>query len=150
VIHKSSSFSAAEGAGFASAIRAKNIDLWDFVTVDRTPIRLFRRGEYPPLRGTLLNLDDKHTLLYTRGSVTFFSTYPGMYVPRPLLITRTEGDTPSKRLAEEILGLTKINWNNTQFDGGMPLTLRVSEQVGQILKYVPDGWDIQSSYAFYM
>ena len=150
VIHKSSSFSAAESAGFASALRATNIDLWDFVTLDRTPIRLYRRGEYPPLRGTLLFLDDKHTLLYTRGSVNFFSTYPGMYVPRPLLVTRTEGNTPSKQLAKEILGLTKINWNNTQFDGGMPLTLRVSEQVGQILKYVPDGWDIQSSYAFYM
>jgi hypothetical protein len=132
------------------ALRAKNIDQWDFLTIDRTPIRLFRRGAYPPLRGTILELDSTHSLLYTRGSVNFFCTYPGMYVPRPLLIKRIDGQTPMRQLAEEILGLTKINWNNTQFDGGMPLTLRVAEQVGKILKYVPDGWAIQSSYAFYM
>jgi hypothetical protein len=150
VLHKTSNFNAAERGGFVNAIRAQDIDQWDFLTVDRTPIRLFRHGAYPPLRGTVLELDSAHTLLYTRGSVNFFSTYPGMYVPRPLLIKRVEGQTPSSRLAEEILGLTKINWNNTQFDGGMPLTLRVAEQVGKILKYVPDGWAIQSSYAFYM
>jgi hypothetical protein len=150
VIHKTSNFDAAERAGLMRALRAKNIDQWDFLTIDRTPIRLFRRGAYPPLRGTILELDSTHTLLYTRGSVNFFCTYPGMYVPRPLLIKRIDGQTPMRQLAEEILGLTKINWNNTQFDGGMPLTLRVAEQVGKILKYVPDGWAIQSSYAFYM
>lgn len=150
VLHKSSSFNAAERAGFAGAIRAKEIDSWDFITIERTPIRLFRRGEYPPLRGTMLSLDDQHILLYARGSVDFFSTYPGMYVPRPLLLKHVEGTTPPRQLAQEILGLTKINWNNTQFDGGMSLTLRVADQVGQILKYVPDNWNIQSSYAFYM
>lgn len=150
VIHKTSNFNAAERAGLLRALRAQHIDQWDFLTIDRTPIRLFRRGEYPPLRGTVLELDAEHTLLYTRGSVNFFSTYPGMYVPRPLLIKRIEGNAPMRQLTEEILGLTKINWNNTQFDGGMPLTLRVAEQVGKILKYVPDGWAIQSSYAFYM
>jgi argonaute-like protein implicated in RNA metabolism and viral defense len=73
-----------------------------------------------------------------------------MYVPRPLLLKRVEGQSAPRQLAEEVLALTKINWNNTQFDGGMPLTLRVAEQVGKILKYVPEGRDIQSSYAFYM
>ena len=46
--------------------------------------RLFRPGSAPPLRGTLLALADRELALYTKGSVDFYSTYPGMYVPRPL------------------------------------------------------------------
>lgn len=42
------------------------------------------------------------------------------------------------------------NWNNTQFDGSWPITLRVAREVGKILKYVPEGNAIQSRYAFYM
>ena len=42
----------------------------------------------------------------------------------------------SSFLAQEILALTKMNWNNTQFDGGQPITLRCARQVGHILKYL--------------
>jgi hypothetical protein len=60
------------------------VDSADFLSVGRSFTRLFREGEYPPLRGTFLNLDRRTHALYTRGSVDFFSTYPGMYVPSPL------------------------------------------------------------------
>ncbi len=33
-----------------------------------------------------MRLDDRQMVVYTRGSVEFFRTYPGMYVPRPLLL----------------------------------------------------------------
>jgi hypothetical protein len=67
-----------------------------------------------------------------------------MYVTRPLLICRALGDTPLKALAGETLSLTKLNWNNTQFDGSWPITLRVAKEVGKILKYVPDESPIQA------
>jgi hypothetical protein len=38
------------------------------------PARLFRFGEFPPLRGTLLRLTDERHVLYTRGSVPAYQT----------------------------------------------------------------------------
>jgi len=55
-----------------------------------------------------------------------------------------------KVLAEEILALTKMNWNNTQFDAAYPITVKAARQVGSILRYLDRDAVIQSGYAFYM
>ena len=55
-----------------------------------------------------------------------------------------------EHLASEILSLSKLNWNNTQFDGGEPITVRAARRVGDILKCVPEGGTIQPSFRFYM
>ena len=99
------------------ALPPQQIPRFDLLSVGSASARLFRRGAYPPLRGTLLTLDDREQILYTRGSVEFFSTYPGMYVPQPLAMRVDAGDTTAKELARETLALTKMNWNDTQFDG---------------------------------
>ena len=52
--------------------------------------------------------------------------------------------------SREILSLTKMNWNNTQFDGAEPITLRAARQVGSILKYVANDEPVHSRYSFYM
>jgi hypothetical protein len=49
-----------------------------------------------------------------------------------------------------MLSLSKLNWNNTQFDGGEPITVRAARRVGDILKCVPEGAPIQPSFRFYM
>lgn len=151
VMHKSSKYNEAEMRGFNSAIDSQQLDAADFLVVGAARTRLFRDGIYPPLRGTLLSLDRRHHVLYTRGSVPYYATYPGMYVPRALKFQIASGDTSSRRLAEEILALTKLNWNNTQFDGGEPITMRVARQVGKVLKYVPtQGGVVLPRYSFYM
>lgn len=115
-----------------------------------TSTRLFRIGSYPPLRGTLLSLDDRDQVLYTRGSVDFFSVYPGLHVPRPLEFSCEQTEQTPRFLAAEILGLTKMNWNNTQFDGGVPITIRAARQVGGILREVGEADPFQGRYGFYM
>jgi hypothetical protein len=150
VVHKSSSYNPEELDGLTRAVRDQRIELLDFLTVAKCFSRLYRAGQYPPLRGTLLNLDASTEVLYTRGSVAFYSTYPGLYVPRPLKIRCVETEQTPHFLAQEILALTKLNWNNTQFDGGEPITLRVARKVGDILKYVPDNQAVQPRYSFYM
>lgn len=108
-------------------------------------------GDYPPLRGTAMRLDDAQTILYTRGSVDFFRTYPGLYVPNPLLLHAQRRDMPDwNLLLKETLALTKMNWNGTQFDGALPITLKAARQVGDILKYVPGGTTPDPRYRFYM
>ena len=43
-----------------------------------------------------------------------------------------------------------MNWNDTQFDGGMPITIRAARQVGSILKYSGPSDPVPSQYSFYM
>ncbi len=53
-------------------------------------------------------------------------------------------------LAAEVLALTKMNWNSTQFDQALPIPIRAAKQVGRVLKHVSYGQMDQSEYAFYM
>jgi hypothetical protein len=150
VLHKTSKFDANELDGFHRAINERDIDYADLVAISKSFTRLYRQGAYPPLRGTLLRIDKDQALLYTRGSVDFFKTYPGMYVPRPLLLRCQVLGQPLQHIAEEVLSLSKMNWNNTQFDNGMPVTIAAAHQVGEVLKYVPDAQEIAPRYSFYM
>lgn len=100
----------AELEGFREALDANGVDSADFLSVGRSFTRLFRDGGYPPLRGTLLTLDHRTHALYTRGSVDFFATYPGMYVPSALRLLCEEVEQTPAFLAGEILALTKMNW----------------------------------------
>ena len=149
VVHKTSPHDEAELEGFREALDANAVDSADFTSLGKSFTRLFRAGGYPPLRGTLLTLDRRTHALYTRGSVDFFRTYPGMYVPSPLRILCEDVEQTPVFLAEEIQALTKMNWNNTQFDNRNPITLRAARGVGRILKYVEEG-KAQSRYSYYM
>ena len=151
VVHKTSKFAAEEQAGVLKAAANQNIELVDLVTVGRSFTRLFRARANPPLRGTYLELSADKAILYLRGSVEFFEMYPGMYVPRPLEMTIAKSESTKQMLATEMLSLSKLNWNNTQFDGGEPITVRAARQVGDILKCVPSDSDVvQRGFRFYM
>jgi len=150
VIHKTSSFNDHEKDGCNEALKELGVDHRDLLVINDSFVRLYRNGEYPPLRGTFMELDDKSWFLYTRGSVDFYMAYPGMYVPKSLAITPVEIDESPRKLAEEILALTKMNWNNTQFDSSLPITIKAARQVGGILKYATDLPKIEASYAYYM
>lgn len=150
VIHKTSNFHDEELSGFKEGLKKMGITRIDFVTIRDSQIKLFRPGQYPVLRGTGLKLDEKTFILYTRGSVKYYETYAGKYVPQALEIVIYEGDSDPERICSEILSLTKMNWNNTRFDGKYPITVECSRRVGDILKYIPEGTEPQSRYSFYM
>jgi hypothetical protein len=150
VIHKSSHFANSEIDGIKRAIQQYGISRYDLVAIKQTGSRLFRDGSYPPLRGTILIIDSKRCILYSRGSVDFYETYPGMYVPRPIEINSYESDETPKFLATEVLALTKMNWNNTQFDNAFPITIRAARQVGKILRYLDESEFVAKQYSYYM
>ncbi len=151
VLHKSSWFDEAERCGVNSAAADHRIEVVDLLSLRRTMTRFFRKsGAYPPLRGTGIRLDESHVLFYTFGSVDFYKSYPGLYTPRPLLVQIDQTSTGVPTLLTEILGLTKMNWNSTQFVNSHPITLAASRSVGDILRYAPRDARIQARYSFYM
>jgi len=150
VIHKSSSYSEEERLGFEQALAEVEIESYDLLHLRESEGRLYRAGVYPPLRGTMLELSEDESLLYTRGSVPFFETYPGLYVPKPTHITIEAAEQTKRFLNQEILALTKLNWNSTQFDGALPVTLRASREVSKVLRFCEPGQKIEPRYSFYM
>lgn len=149
VVHKSSNFSPAEIAGFDRAGKEMRVDAVDLVTVMDSRLRLFRDGAYPPYRGTMIQVEPKRHILYTRGSVHYYRTYPGLYVPQPIELRIVRSDESPTFIAREVLGLTKMNWNNTQFDGKYPVTLGCARKVGEVMKYLENDRP-QIRYGFYM
>ena len=151
VLHKSSSYTAAEIEGFRAVADSERMHSLELLWIpDGEAIRLFRRGQHPPLRGTMLSLDDQRHLLYTHGSVPFYSTYPGLYVPVPLAFRTIGCESSPGQLAGELLALTKMNWNQTQLNTRKPITLETSKRVGDILRRLPADIQPQARYAFYM
>lgn len=102
------------------------------------------------MRGTHMIVSDSHHIVYTRGSVPYYETYPGQYIPNPIEIKLASFDESPNLICDEILALTKMNWNNTQFDRRFPITLECARNVGEILKYLDDEEQMQLKYSFYM
>ncbi len=150
VIHKTSQYSEEEISGFNGVAEDLRIDMVDMISVGDSPIRLYRRDAYPPYRGSMLRLDDKKYLFYTRGSVPFFQTYPGKYIPQPIEIETYQAESSPLQICQEILALTKMNWNNTQFDRKYPITIECARNVGKIIKYFDLNNTPQANYRFYM
>ncbi|MBX7259620.1 MAG: hypothetical protein K1Y02_24900 [Candidatus Hydrogenedentes bacterium] len=148
VIHKTSAFAPAEREGFTSALaRVKEYDL---VSVFPTSnIRLLRTGKYPPLRGTILNIEDEH-YLYTTGYMPTISAFPHGHVPAPLRVVDHVGDTSVKDILREVLILSKMNWNSANMDGLLPITVTFSRIVGDILREVPPDVIPDPKYVFYI
>lgn len=123
VLHKTSQFSAAEVGGFQGAADEREIDFLELIWIQRRGApHLFRTGQLPPLRGTSVQLDPNSLLLYTRGSIPYFRTYPGMYVPQPLLLRPAGIGTDLQAAGADVMALSKMNWNNAQLDERDPLT----------------------------
>lgn len=98
--------------------------------------KLFRDGDYPVLRGTALLLDEQTAYLWTTGYIPQLDTYIGPETPNPLHITmlRSKLGKPAIRtVLEDIMGLTKINYNSCNFNDGLPVTVRFAKMVGDVL-----------------
>jgi hypothetical protein len=59
-------------------------------------------------------------------------------------------ESTPRELAAEILSLTKMNWNDTQFDHSEPITLTAARRVGEIMKYVSGDRALADRYSYYM
>lgn len=150
VLHKTSKYYDDELDGFIKVMEELDITEYDIVTIMETDLRFFRNNLYPPVRGSWFTLSENRFILYTRGSVHKYQTYPGMYIPAPLEIRIVSSSSSAKNVCREILGLTKMNWNNTQYDNKYPITIGCARRVGEIMKYLNENEIPKESYAFYM
>lgn len=92
---------------------------------------------YPVHRGTVMKLDDFTALLWVHGVTAAVNPQLKYYqgkrrIPAPLTLRRHTGKTPLDVLSAEILGLSKMNWNNFDLYTKLPATLQSSSEIARI------------------
>lgn len=150
VVHKTSRYWPEEREGFAEAL-SKSVGHFDLVALERErEVRLLPENAYPPLRGTRFSVGDTD-YLYTTGFISELQEFHGLHVPLPIRISDHVGqDTPREKLLQEILTLTKMNWNSSRLGGFFPITLRFSGKVAEILREVPVDREPLPQFKYYV
>lgn len=154
VVHKTSPFLQEETVGIEAAV-PENMNL-DLVSLHiGSDVRFLRSGTHPPLRGTYIKLSERDTLMFTVGYVPEFRQYPGAKVPRPILLRHERGDSTRETICQEMMALTKLNWNSCAYASKEPITTLFASSVGSILaEYlaIPENerGPLQTRYRFYM
>jgi len=135
-IHAQNSFNDEEWGGFASVVPA-DTRLVGVRIKESSGLKLYRAGQNPVLRGTAYLQSSRTAFLWTRGYVPYLSTYPGREAPNALRVDVWRGEAPLKTVLEDVLNLTKLNFNACIYGDGLPVTLRFADAVGEILTAGP-------------
>jgi len=146
VIHKRTRFTKDESLGLKEGLSGVlEVEMLEVVTdnglryvasgVDRSG-NLFG-DSYPVPRGTVIAVDDFTALVWVHGATTVVNPQ-GRYfqgkrrIPAPLMITRYAGSSDLKTVAEEVLGLSKMNWNTFDLYTKLPATVHSSNEIAKI------------------
>jgi hypothetical protein len=147
VLHKTSYFDAAEQAGFSTALR--DIPLVSMVTLVPSQFRLLRYGAYPPKVGTVCTINGDRSFLFTSGFMPELGTYPGPHVPQPFEV-RCVGAEGAIAAAQDVLNLTRMNWNTADIRGKWPVSLSFARRVGGILDEYGEDDLTETSFRYFV
>ncbi len=148
-LHYKAGINFEEYQGFRSACPSKKVVC---IKIRQEPdqIRLYREGRWPVLRGTFLKISDKRGYLWTTGFKPFLGTYDGWEIPVPLRIDLQYGDSDLDQVATDILGLTKLNFNECKYGDSTPVTIGFSNAVGEILVSNPTIKKVNPKFKYYI
>ena len=152
-IHGRTKFNDTEWDAFSSAAPTGTNIVGVRIRSTHGEMKLFRNGDYPCLRGTVICLNNKNAFLWTTGYAPRIDTYIGPETPNPLFVTvlRASGEFPTiKVVLSDILALTKINYNACNFSDGLPVTIRFADRVGEVLTMRSATGTVRQPFKFYI
>lgn len=149
-LHSRSDISKEEFEGYRKACPPDAKLVGIRVKIDRFGLRLFREGTRPVLRGTFLKISQRTGFLWAAGFKPELGTYDGWEVPAPLRIDIQHGDGDIEQVANDIMGLTKLNYNACKLGSSQPVTVGFSDAVGEILVSNPDIKNRRPQFKFYI
>jgi hypothetical protein len=138
-IHARTQFTEEEWLGFNQAIEGcKDINLVGVTINEIDGFRLLKdtsseKCKYGIMRGLALKIDDHNGYLWTKGYIPKTETTNHMEIARPLKINVSRGVCDIDTVMKDILCLTKLNYNACIYGDGLPVTLRFSDNIGNIL-----------------
>lgn len=147
VVHKRTPFAQDEIKGLRDGLG--NVAALDLLEINYDPSLMYvasafdsatgglNQGGFPVQRGTAVLLDSFTALLWSHGSTRAIDGRKTYYqgkrrIPAPLVVRRHLGDTPLRLLADEVLGLTKMNWNTFDMYTKLPATVSTSNEIARI------------------
>ena len=120
------------------------------VRTQREDVRIYREGTRPVLRGSLLKTGKKSSYLWASGFKPSLRAYDGMETPAPLEVRIQHGEADIVQVATDILGLTKLNYNECKLGDSRPVTIGFSDAVGEILVSNPGVREARSRFKYYI
>jgi hypothetical protein len=137
VIHKQTPFlrdersglqAGLEGVACVELLRIFVDDMLRYVASHPTSDGKFEIDNYPIRRGTTVVIDDQTALLWVHGASTALNPRRHYFqgkrrIPAPLVIRRHAGTTDLMTIADEVLGLSKMNFNSFDLYGQLPATI---------------------------
>ncbi|HPS31187.1 MAG TPA: SIR2 family protein [bacterium] len=153
VLHKTTHYTRDEIDGICNALEGiDNIELlqiqqfsnWRAIKLKK--IQTTGKHEfdgYPIERGTIIQIDEFSFLLWTHGVVENQELNGKYYqgkrgIPAPLLIKRFRGIDPIETVANDILKLTKMNWNGAELYKILPVTIDFSRRLSVMGKQLEE------------
>lgn len=167
VIHKRTFYTNEEKQGILDSLfdnkRIENVDLIEINFEDNIKYvsSKIQNGKteidgFSVSRGTCIQLNSREALLYAHGVVPSvknprYNFYPGgRYIPKPLRIIKHHGSGSLEQIANEILGLTKMNWNSLNMYSQLPATISSSNEIARIGKLIGNTEKIQYDYRYFI
>lgn len=135
-IHAKNRFDWDEWQGFRRAA-GENVKLVGVTIKPTSALKLYRHADWPILRGLAYIQDERSAYLWTKGFVPRLRTSIALEVPNPLSIEVSRGEEDIRTVLQDIMALTKLNYNSCIYADGLPVTLRFADSVGEILTAAP-------------
>ena len=145
IFHKSAPFHNEEKEAIENVCRERGIS-YCLVHIERAnPYRVYTDEESStPIRGTIVldATNENRALLNTTGrSMLDFGKMKewfGIGTPKPLEITLEKNTTRYnlREIAEQILAMTKLDWNTTEISVRSPITLKYSNKAASLASHL--------------
>lgn len=149
-LHSRSTISREEFEGYSKACPEDVRLIGIRVRKEHRGLRLYRHGKWPVMRGTLWQTGHRTAYLWASGFKPTILSYDGAEVPSPLRIDVQHGNADVRQVARDILGLTKLNYNECKLGDGEPVTVGFSDAVGEILIGNPSVQHRRPAFKFYV
>lgn len=136
-VHGKTYFDDSEWSGFESAAGSKTKVVGVRIRAEKT-FKLYRKGDYPVMRGTVSIQGNKMAYLWTKGFIPRIQSILGLETPNPMQVQVIRGEADIRTVCEDVMSLTKLNYNSCKFCDGQPVTLKFSDLIGEILTAGPN------------
>jgi hypothetical protein len=144
-IHGRTRFTDEEWRGFSNAVSyfGDSTNLVGVTINESDGLRLYKNNfpgkfKYGIMRGLAFVVNDTDAYLWTKGFIPRTETANHLEVARPLRISVFRGSCNIDTVLKDILCLTKLNYNACIYGDGVPVTLRFSDKIGNILTALKD------------
>lgn len=156
-IHGRNYFSDEEWNGFSNSGKVRGaVTKIVGVTIKSTnALKLYREApgqtsNYGVMRGLAVKISETEGYVVTRGFIPRLNTSSALEIPNPLHIAVSRGDSSIDVVMRDVLALTKLNYNACIYGDGLPVTLRFSNIIGDILTATKQWQSEQRQFRFYI